>query len=202
MSATRVLRARDLIGLPVVTLDGGEDVAEVRDVVYDAHEHRLVGFTLNKRGMLSGRLDEVLPTDALAAIGADAVMIDDERRITESGRPQALQSTDGSASVIGNRVISADGTLLGRVVGVIVSTGDAPAAVGYEIEATDEAGDAKADRAFVPISAQIAVSDDNLMLPAEATDFIRNDLAGFGAAVDDYRRSTLDKSTLDKGAPA
>ena len=47
--------------------------------------------------------------------------------------------------------------------------------------------------AFVPISAQLAVSGDNLVLPEGATEFIRNDLAGFGAAIESYRASTLEE---------
>lgn len=38
-----VLRASDLIGLPVVSILSGEDVAEVRDVVYDSEAHQLRG---------------------------------------------------------------------------------------------------------------------------------------------------------------
>ena len=42
-------------GLPVVTIGGGEDVAEVRDVIYSPEAGRVVGLTLNKRGFLAGR---------------------------------------------------------------------------------------------------------------------------------------------------
>ncbi len=189
-----LIRAGDLIGHPVVAIDSGEDVAEVRDVVYDAGKHRLVGFTLNKRGIFAGRLKDVLPATSISAIGADAVMIADESQITESEQPEALESPGDSASVIGNRVLSSQGTDLGEVVGVVLETGDDPIAVGYEIDATDAAGDTKADRVFVPISAQMALSGDNLMLPEEATEFVRNDLAGFGAAVTEYRAS------LDQGS--
>lgn len=69
-----VMRASELMGLPVVSILDGEDVAEVRDVVYDSQAHRLLGFTLNKRGLFSGRLKDVLPANAVSAIGADAVM--------------------------------------------------------------------------------------------------------------------------------
>ena len=88
--------------------------------------------------------------------------------------------------MIGNRVLSADGNNLGEVVGVIVTAGAAPSAVGYEI-----ASESRSDNAFVPISEQMALSEDNLLLPAEATDFVRDDLAGFGAAVESYRSSAL-----------
>ena len=46
-----LLRGTDIVGLPVVTL-GGEDIAEVRDVLFDAQAGHVLGFTLNKRGVL------------------------------------------------------------------------------------------------------------------------------------------------------
>ncbi len=183
---THVMRASELIGLPVVSIASGEDVAEIRDVIYGAELHRLIGFTLNKRGMFSGRMKDVLPAEALAAIGADAVMVADDAAITESATPEALDSPGSAKSVLGNRVLSADGNDLGQVVGVIIATGATPAAVGYEVDPTDSD-----DNAFVPIAEQMALSGENLLLPADATEFIRNDLAGFGAAVVAYRESTL-----------
>lgn len=184
---THVMRAGDLIGLPVVSIESGEDLAEVRDVVYDASRHQLLGFTLNKRGALSGRSKDVLPAGSVSAIGAAAVMVTSDSDLSESGSgPDALQSPGDATSVVGHRVLSSDGNDLGQVVGVILTTGDAPAAVGYEISSED-----KPDNAFVPISEQMSLSKDNLLLPAEATEFVRNDLAGFGAAVESYRASAL-----------
>ena len=66
-----LVRARDMMSLPVVSIASGEDVAEVRDVVYDGEAHRLVGFTLNKRGMFAGRLKGVLAAGSGTAIGPD-----------------------------------------------------------------------------------------------------------------------------------
>jgi len=181
-----VMRASDLIGLPVVSILSGEDVAEVRDVVYDAGAPRLIGFTLNKRGLFSGRRKDVLPASELSAIGVDAIMIPSESAITESSTPEALDHPGDASSVIGDRVLTADGNELGEVVGVIISTGSNPEAVGYEIDPSDSD-----DSVFVPISEQMALSGEHLLLPPSATSFVRNDLAGFGAAVTDYRASTL-----------
>lgn len=176
------------MGLPVVSIASGEDVAEVRDVVYDGEAHRLVGFTLNKRGRFAGRLKAVLTAGSVAAIGPDAVMIDTESAIDGSdSRPAGLDDLGSARPVIGNRVLSSDGNDLGEVVAVIVSTGDEPCAVGYELQSPD-----RSDTSFVPISAQMALSGDSLVLPAEATAFVRNDLAGFGAAVASYRSPELE----------
>ena len=53
---TALVRAGDLVGRPVVTINGGDDIAEVKDVVYDPEARRLVGFTLNKRGWFRGSI--------------------------------------------------------------------------------------------------------------------------------------------------
>jgi len=185
-----VMRASELIGLPVVSIAIGEDIAEIRDVVYDGEAHRLIGFTLNKRGIFAGRMSDVLPCEGISSIGADAVMVIDETAITDSASPSTLERSGQARSVIGNRVMSADGRVLGEVVEVIIATGTNAAAVGYEITPTDGSG-----QAFMPISAQMALSDENLIVPTEATQFIRNDLAGFGAAVTDFRKSNLERGT-------
>ena len=177
---SHLMRAGDLVGLPVVSIVTGEDIAEVRDVVYDAEHHRLAGFTLNKRGFFAGRMKDILAAESLAAIGADAVMVADDEAVAAAGEG-ALARTDEAASVIGNRVLSADGNELGEITDVIVATGSKCRAVGYQIDSKDGS-----ESMFVPISAQIGLSDDNLLLPEEATDLIRNDLAGFGAAVESY----------------
>lgn len=180
MTTSRVMRAADVSGLPVVTINGGDDVAEIKDVVFDGTNHRLVGFTLNKRGWFRGKLRRQLPAGSVTAIGPDAVMVADDSDLEDPDVPLGKAETH---AVIGNRVISADGSNLGAISGVIITTGDNPEAVGYEVDGAD--GNAY----FVPISAQMALSDDNLLIPQSSTDFIRNDLAGFGAALADHREA-------------
>jgi uncharacterized protein YrrD len=184
-----LMRARDVMGLPVVSIESGEDVAEIRDVVYDGESHRLVGFTLNKRGMFAGRMKSVLAAGSVAAIGPDAVMIGTDSAIEDRSEASVgLDDLGDARPVIGNRVMSADGNELGEVVAVIISTGDEPNAVGYEVQSSD-----RKDTSFVPISAQMALSGENLVLPAAATDFVRNDLAGFGAAIAAYRSPEMEE---------
>lgn len=181
-SSVRLLRAGEIIGLPVVTIDGGEDVGEVKDVVYDETSHRLIGFTLNKRGWFRGTLSDVLNVAQIAAIGGDAVMVNSDADLAAPVAAAEASALEGEGhDVIGTDVITTDGTILGVVSGVIVSAGERPAAVGYEL--TDDAGAS----VFVPISAQLALSGDNLVVPSEMTPFVRHDLAGFGASVGEFR---------------
>jgi uncharacterized protein YrrD len=181
---TKLVRARDLIGRPVVTLSGGDDIAEVKDVVYDPASHELVGFTLNQRGWFRGRLRELLPADALAAIGDTAVMVADDGALTApEDAPDDLKQPVGARDVLGDRVITEAGVDLGAVSDVVILLGDQAEAVGYEL--SEDAG----GRKFIPIDAQTAVSGEQLLVPTELSAFIREDLSDFGAAVDAYRSS-------------
>ncbi|MFN3255297.1 MAG: PRC-barrel domain-containing protein [Ilumatobacter sp.] len=182
-----LMRARDISGLPVVPIDAGDDAAEIKDIVFDIDDHRLVGFTLNQRGWFRGTLSATLPVDNVVGIGTHAVMVPDEDCLVDRGASdEALSRSASGIDVIGDRVFSSAGTEIGSVVDVIIETGPSPKAVGYEVETSD-------GTVFIPSSAQMSISDDNLVVPAEADDFTRNDLAGFGAAVSSFR------DLLDRG---
>lgn len=176
-----LVRAKDVVGLPVVTIHGGEDAAQIRDVVYDAERHHLVGFTLNKRGWFRGTLGATLHANDVVGIGAHAVMVPDESSLTEkTSSDEVLAAPEQSYQVLGATVVSSGGATLGEVVDVVLETGARPKAVGYEVRADDGV-------LFVPSSAQMAVSDNNLVVPAEVEEFTANDLAGFGASVQSFR---------------
>lgn len=176
-----LIRASDVAGLPVVTIDGGDDAAEIKDVVYDASQHDLIGFTLNKRGWFRGSMSSTLPSEQVAGIGPDAVMIADPNCITDTGGATPLEAPKDSYDVMGNEVVSSSGVVLGKVIDVIIETGANPNAVGYEVET--ESGSL-----FVPASAQMGLSGENLIVPAEAEEFTNNDLVGFGASVSSFRQ--------------
>lgn len=176
-----IMRASEVSGLPVVTIDGGEDAAEIRDVVYDASAHRLIGFTLNKRGWFRGSLAAILPAEHVQGIGRDAVMVPGEDCMTDrSEAATALASPKEQFDVMGNQVVSSAGAVIGKVVDVIIETGAEPKAVGYEV-------DTENGSVFIPASAQMALSGENLVVPAEAEQFTNNDLVGFGASVSSFR---------------
>jgi uncharacterized protein YrrD len=202
-----LLRAAELVSRPVVTL-AGEDVAQVKDVVYASATGEVAGFTLNGRGLFAGPLRKTLPWAVVHGLGPDAVMIRDESVLAAR---QALEGDpEGKGgSVLGSRVLTDGGRELGRVTDLILAVGEGGTdAVGYEIEPTDELAPR---RQFVPLPDTLAVSDEALLVPDAATEFIRDDLAGFGAAVDEFRErlragappgSTVTGAPIDVPPPA
>jgi uncharacterized protein YrrD len=187
-----LMRASEITKRPVVTLEG-EDVAQIKDIIYSAGGGQVGGFTLNGRGFLSGTLKAALGWREVLALGPDAVMIRDEDALSErDSLISALVEEDGGTGgdVLGSRVLTDDGRDLGKVLDVIIEVSDEGASladvVGYEIEPAEHlGGDLK--KVLVPLPDTIAASGQHLIVPAAALDFVTNDLAGFGAAMRDFR---------------
>ncbi len=190
----RMIRASEIMALPVVTIDGGEDVAEVKDVVYGSEEGRLLGLTLNKRGFMSGRMKAVLPASSVSAIGPDAVMISDvDALVARSDAPDEVAKPDGDRDVIGNEVITEGGTKLGTVSDLVMWLGGDGEVVGYQL--------ARPDRDvtwFIPRPAQLALSGEALLVPDQVEQYVSDDFSGFGAAVERYRSEHGDEGHGDQ----
>jgi uncharacterized protein YrrD len=179
-----LLRASELAGRPVVTLSG-ELVAEIKDIVFERTGGRIAGFTLRNPGLFSRSRKDSLPWEAVHGVGRDAVMVSDETLLI-AAKELAPRKQARKADVLKDRVLTDNGRDLGRVVDVVLHGGTSLDVVGYEVEASEALGTA-GRRVFIPLPDTVAVSGENLIVPAAATEFVSEDLAGFGAAVDAFR---------------
>jgi sporulation protein YlmC with PRC-barrel domain len=196
-----LLRAGELTGRPVVTL-GGERIAEVKDVVFDRGAGSVAGFTLNNHGLFSRSRKDALPWSGVHGLGSDAVMIRVEEVLVpvDEVAPKAERR---NGDVLSGAVLTETGQEIGTVTDVILQVGPGPTSdssesgtserefmtaevVGYEIEAGQQMR-SPGRRVYIPVPATRAVSGERLVVPATVTDFVADDLAGFGAAVDAFR---------------
>jgi uncharacterized protein YrrD len=180
-----LMRATEIMKRPVVTL-AGEDVAQIKDIVYaGAEAGEVAGFTLAGRGIFSGPRKEALPWSAVQGLGRDAVMIADEQAL-DTRQAVVEKGEARGGDVLGSRVLTDDGVDLGKVVDVILEVGRTADVVGYAIDSTEALG---RDRrtVLIPLPDTIAVSGEALIVPSAATEFVTDDLSGFGAAVDAFR---------------
>lgn len=179
--ALRLVRASQLTGLPVVTFGGDHDV-EIKDVVFDQSAGGLTGFTLRKPGLLGGPQKHVLVVADVQAIGPDAVMIQSHSVF----KPNGSLSGDGD-NVIGDRIMTDDGTELGTVADVVVSVqGGEADIVGFEVQAA-EGVKTGGDNVFIPLPAALAMSGEAIVVPASTKKFVSQDYTGFGASVQAFR---------------
>lgn len=186
-----LVRSLELVKRPVVTLTG-EDVAQIKDVVYAGPGSAVRGFTLNGLGLFSGPLKVALPIESVIAIGRDAVMIADEGVLTEFA-DIAERSDVRDRNVLGNRVVTDGGADLGAVTDVILQVGPTTEVVGYEVQATP-ALHPEGRHMLIPLPHTLAVSGEALVVPSAVVEFVSDDLSGFGAAVEAFR-ARLDVTT-------
>ena len=183
------MRAGEIRKRPVVTYDG-EDVAQVKDLVYAPDRGSVLGFTLNGRGLFAGPLKTALPWGCVAALGRDAVMVEDEDALRPRDDLLRAAADEAAGDVLGSTVLTDDGTELGTVVDVVVEVADDRTThadvVGYQIEPSAALGRGH-KRLLVPLPDTLAASAQHLIVPAAAKEFVEEDLAGFGAAVDAFR---------------
>ena len=188
---TRLMRTSKLAKLPVVTM-AGEDVAQIKDVVFAAGGGQVGGFTLAGRGLFAGPLKQALAWTSVASLGADAVMIADEGALepTDVVLDKSASTGGSGGNVLGSQVLTDAGADLGKVVDVIIEVSQGGSGlcdvVGYEIEASEALGSGGTD-VLIPLPDTISVSGEHLIVPASAKDFVGHDLAGFGAAVEQFR---------------
>lgn len=183
-----LVKALDLVGRPVVTLDGDRS-GEIKDVVLGLRSEALVGFTLRKPGFLGGPIPGALPWESVHSVGPDAVMIE----VTgPSDDPESVPLGD-AATATDLKVMTETGDELGRVVDVVLETGSPAKVVGLEIEAGSSMPSA-GQHLLLPIATVTATSAQAIVVPAEAMRFVHDDLSGFGAAVEQFRASLEGRS--------
>jgi uncharacterized protein YrrD len=163
-----LLRAREITGRPVVTL-AGDDIAQVKDVVFDAQDAGVRCFTLSGRDLLSGPLKRILLWKNVYALGPDAVM------------------------VRGAQAMSDDGLALGKISDVIVEIeeGDTARVVGYEIESAGALWEPR-QHVLLPMPRPAAVSRERVVVPSVALQFTTGDLSGFREAARGLRARLLE----------
>ena len=181
-----LMRATGLVGLPVVTTTTGEDIAETRDVIYVPDQGRVVGFTLNKRGRFAGRLKNVLAMEQIARCrtrcrhGRRRLGARHARQAPT--RPRMPRAATSSAIA----VLTDAGKQLGIVRDLIVEMSQRR---GHRLRTRRRPRTPAGRRR--PAAASPAVDPRRLQRrahgPGDVEEFIRDDLAGFGSAVNDFR---------------
>ncbi|GGY34033.1 PRC-barrel domain-containing protein [Streptomyces djakartensis] len=177
-----LMAARSLTTRPVVTL-GGDAVAQVKDTVFDAAAGRITGFTLSGRGLLSGPLKQSLPWSGVHALGHDAVMIADAGVLAETPVVVARREAQ-QGRVLHARVLTDEGTEVGTVLDVVVEGGTSGRVVGFRIAADKSlvrGSRRRRHRVYVPRGETLAVSGRALVIPADATRYVADDLPSFAA---------------------
>ena len=126
-----MLKGREIISLPVIALNSGKQLGEVKDLIYDFGENRVVGYLVENGGWLRNSkgflYDDVFRRENEGLIIADESVIKPIKSI-----PALKKTVSEKRDIRGLRVEYEDGRSIGVIQDLILdeNTGEI---TGYEI---------------------------------------------------------------------
>jgi sporulation protein YlmC with PRC-barrel domain len=152
-----MIRATELGGRAVVDMDAAEKVGRIEKVIIDPEARRVAGFTVaHGANLISGGTRMTLPASSVHAIGPDAVTVHGS---VVAGDLAHLEELPRVSDVVGRKVVSRDGRLLGKVEDILIDDEDGRI-IGYEL--SDK------DGTYLKAEADLRTGRDLIVAPEDA----------------------------------
>jgi uncharacterized protein YrrD len=157
-----MLKGKEVIGRKVITLDNGEQIDTVHDLVFDYQANEVLALLVDEGGWF--RAARVVPFENIRSIGEDAVMIaSSEGVVSTRDDSRIAELLDSKTGLIGLNLLTEDGEDLGRIADVYFDDHSGKV-LGYE--ATGGLfSDMSSGRTFVPAPEQVNIGTDAAIVP-------------------------------------
>lgn len=110
-----LVKATNVIGLKILTLQDGKLLDRINDIIYDPHDNAIKAFVVDKGGLFSQ--PKVVLTKDISSIGKNAVMVKDEsvlKNASDAGQNIADIAKEDTY-LTKSKIVTEDGTTLGSV---------------------------------------------------------------------------------------
>lgn len=157
-------KAMDVVGLPVVSLETGEEIGVIRDILVDSEKWIVLGVLLSEQGWFQS--GTYIPYDRIHAVGESCLTVSGEDAITsleQLAAPEPAGIVTGKGKLKGKSVISVSGDLLGRLEDVYFSA-DWEKIVGYELS-NGWLADVTEGRKRLSVPPSVIIGEENLIVP-------------------------------------
>lgn len=126
-----MIRATELGGRAVVDMDVAEKLGNIHKVILDPDSRRVAGFVISRgSSALAAGTETTLPASAVHAIGPDALTV--RRNAITPDEEARLDRLPRVSDLVGRKVVSQDGRVLGTVDDVLIDAEDGRI-VGYPL---------------------------------------------------------------------
>lgn len=181
--------SRSILGMPVYSIQEGQPLGNIKQILVDGKSNRVQGFIVEKRRF--SREERFLPFAAVSGFGEDTLTVEKQGLLERKGaNQQNLRAIRSSLPIIGARVFTAGGKTLGKVEEYRFST-ETGAISGLEMT-----GDG-----FFPVhslvdgSCIIAIAPRTIMLKDEAIDSAIPLDSGFLAGMENAAAAVRERAT-------
>lgn len=108
------VNAMYLLDMPVFSINEAEAIGVVKNIIIDPVEKCLLALAVDKRGWYHDV--RVIPAAKIRSIGEDVINIDEKQSAQRAvNLPRIVENMHKPFSLVGSRIISDDGHLLGKV---------------------------------------------------------------------------------------
>ncbi len=116
----KTFRLSEIIGLPILVVDVGENAGEVKDLVFDLVNKKILALILKPGGL---SLSKAIPFDSIKKIGKDAISVE-SRDVFVKIKTLASERVAFGNKLVGSRAFCEDGEELGTLEDLVVCVDD------------------------------------------------------------------------------
>jgi sporulation protein YlmC with PRC-barrel domain len=205
MENRTVVRATELSGRAVIDLDCAQKVGKVDKIVIDPNARRVAAFLISRDAAMEGESPNmIVPASSVHAIGPDALTI--HYSTAANDETTRLDGLPRASDLIGRKVVSEDGRMLGQVDDVLISREDGRI-LGYTLGSQDVLnklgqlfrGERKADVPYLRADAYLRTGDKLIIAPEGA---VSDDWHAEPPVAREWSQPIADRRGLEPGAVA
>ncbi|MFZ5898956.1 MAG: PRC-barrel domain-containing protein [Bacillota bacterium] len=186
-------KARELVGLPVISLEEGLKIGNVKTLIINPASKAVVALVVEEKGFFKEQ--KFIPFVKVHSVGANALTVAQSASAAKaSSLPELVQLWKEKTTVTGCRVVTENGTVLGWVQDYLVDTVTG-AITGLEV-ASSGIGGAVKGRSFIPAEVLRTIGKEVIVTADEALDRIQKIDGGLEARFIDVLEKT--KEALPK----
>ena len=170
-----MLKGKEVIGRKIVTLDGGERVDSVHDLIFDEQGNHVLALLVDEGGWFHAA--KVIAFSSVKSIGEDAVMITSTDDVVSAGDdPVIAAAMQSKSGLSGLNLLTTDGKDLGRISDVFFDEVSGQV-IGYE--ATGGLfSDLSSGRTFVPAPESVTIGAEAAIVPPTVAHAMEEQEAG------------------------
>ena len=124
LSATKMIKASQLLGRAVIDMEAAERLGKIKEIILQRDGERVAGFVVVRGETIvgTGGTRRIIPASALHSIGPDAITL---RGSAMKERSTAdLDNLPRMSDVIGHKMVTRSGRLLGSIDDVLINGAD------------------------------------------------------------------------------
>src|SRR3954451_1685065 len=195
-------KGKSVIGKPILSLEDGLRVQEVKDVILGAENDAIVGLLVDEGGLFSG--SHVVPMEEVTSIGRDAVVVRSQQSvISANSAPGIADILDRKQSLLGTKVYTETGDDQGKVADLYFDERSGHV-LGLEVSG-GTLSDVASGARYLPVDDILRIGPDVLYVRPETASELeqqRGGVTGAFADAGDKARDTAGKATTAAGAAA